>query len=609
MEPVEYILGQNVRGEDETMQYIPVLLTINSLLSKDDVFAEVYNGHFSDETLEDYCDGSLFASNDLFSRNHMNLQIQLYFDDFCVANPLGNKVKQLKFGAFYYVLGNISPKYRCKLQSIQLAGLCMSSHIKKYGMHRILQPLLRDITVLETDGLTLHKDGVEHNIHGTVSFISADNLGAHTIGGFQEHFHHGRVCRVCNVTSQTLKNHFSSQGLEIRSKEAYDQQAQLVQDNPNLALLYGVKRKCTFNQLQYFHITSGLPGDVAHDLFEGIVPEVICNTIKYCVSQGFFSLQYFNHQVSTFAYDASDKRNKPSVMSSEIGSFKVKQTAAQSWCLVRLLPLMVGHAIPFGDAKWVIFLLLLDVVEHCMMPKVDRGTSEFLAYLIELFLTGYYTEYTEITMKPKFHYLVHYPRCLLEYGPLIHCWTLRFEAKHFYFKEIAWRTKNRKNILKTLAERHQYHQAWCMSKSQPDKFLTQEVIDHTCGELKHTNELSRDVQRLILPLARQADVYMVKNVACSGTWYHSGSAVILEKLENGYHFGIIQMSFIIAGLVHILCKTVQTTDYVHHVHAYAISADHGQLKLLKVTELADHYPLGIYKTDFSKLIVLKHRLL
>ncbi|KAJ8018246.1 hypothetical protein HOLleu_43867 [Holothuria leucospilota] len=61
----------------------------------------------------------------------------------------------------------------------------------------------------------------------------------------------------------------------------------------------------------------------------------------------------------------------------------------------------------------------------------------FLADLVEDFLDSYYRMYPDMSMKPKFHYLIHYPEHLVNFGPLVHTWTLRFEGKHNYFKEVA----------------------------------------------------------------------------------------------------------------------------------------------------------------------------
>ena len=52
----------------------------------------------SDGLLADYCDGSVYKSHPLFSRNKQGLQIIAYYDDVEVCNPLGSKAKKHKLG-------------------------------------------------------------------------------------------------------------------------------------------------------------------------------------------------------------------------------------------------------------------------------------------------------------------------------------------------------------------------------------------------------------------------------------------------------------------------------------------------------------------------------
>ena len=56
-------------------------------------------------------------------------------------------------------------------------------------------------------------------------------------------------------------------------------------------------------------------------------------------------------------------------------------------------------------------------------------------------------------IKPKSHYLQHYPQMIKAFGPLVK--TLRFESKHGYFKSTFSGSKNRKNICYSLVKRHQ----------------------------------------------------------------------------------------------------------------------------------------------------------
>lgn len=54
------------------------------------------NSHsLSDGMLGDYCDGELYSNHPLFQNDPCALQIQLYFDELELCNPLGSKTHKL----------------------------------------------------------------------------------------------------------------------------------------------------------------------------------------------------------------------------------------------------------------------------------------------------------------------------------------------------------------------------------------------------------------------------------------------------------------------------------------------------------------------------------
>lgn len=63
------------------------------------MYTQILNSHASDcGYLGDYCDGKLFHENLLFQEDPCALQIQLYYDELEVCNPLGSKAKKHKLG-------------------------------------------------------------------------------------------------------------------------------------------------------------------------------------------------------------------------------------------------------------------------------------------------------------------------------------------------------------------------------------------------------------------------------------------------------------------------------------------------------------------------------
>ena len=49
--------------------------------------------------------------------------------------------------------------------------------------------------------------------------------------------------------------------------------------------------------------------------------------------------------------------------------------ASQKWCLVRLLPLMIGDLIDPEDQNWRNFLILLKITDYACAPVVNRGVA------------------------------------------------------------------------------------------------------------------------------------------------------------------------------------------------------------------------------------------
>lgn len=57
---------------------------------------------------------------------------------------------------FYYTLGNIPPKYRSSLRSIQLLAVLKSSDLQLYGADKVLENLMKDVKELEKVSSYIH---------------------------------------------------------------------------------------------------------------------------------------------------------------------------------------------------------------------------------------------------------------------------------------------------------------------------------------------------------------------------------------------------------------------------------------------------------------------
>ena len=105
----------------------------------------------------DVCDGNVFRTHPLFSSDPSALQIIAFFDELELCNPPGTHVKKHKLAIVLFTLGNIHPKYRSSLRVIHLLIAATVPVVEKYGLDEILQPFIRDLRILATEGVTFTK--------------------------------------------------------------------------------------------------------------------------------------------------------------------------------------------------------------------------------------------------------------------------------------------------------------------------------------------------------------------------------------------------------------------------------------------------------------------
>lgn len=93
----------------------------------------------------------------------------------------------------------------------------------------------------------------------------------------------------------------------------------------------------------------------------------------------------------------------------------------------------------------------------------NRLSEEALCYLTCKLLDHrllLISTFPDFRLRPKHHFIDHYPHLIRCYGPLLELWTMRFEAKHSFFKKVVHDTHNWKNVLLTLSSKHQQMMAY-----------------------------------------------------------------------------------------------------------------------------------------------------
>ena len=203
-----------------------------------------------------------------------------------------------------------------------------------------------------------------------------------------------------------------------------------------------------------------------------MVPYEVEIVLNKLISDKHFTLKFRNQRIHHFSYGSTDIVNKPVEQSLKDGTIG---TAAENWCLLRMLPFLIGFKVPANNPYWEFLMHLKYVVELIFAPSFTLGFESHLQSELVDHLNRFKELFPTKNIKPKQHFILHYPQHILNFGPLIRYYCFRFEAKHSYFKQVVRHVKQFRNPPLTLARRHQLLQTY-YSSSTSQCFLKADIL-------------------------------------------------------------------------------------------------------------------------------------
>ena len=594
-----------------TFQYIPLKQLLKHILESKGFMRAVAEYQLSrDEVMRDFHDGE-FCRGHVFFSNGKNIALLLYVDDCEIANPLGSKAGMHKIGVIYCTILNLPAKFRSSLCNHYLVALYNAGDVKTYGFDPILQPLVDDMNDLEKDGLHITTDIFEGTVKVGIAQVTGDNLGVNGILGFVESFISHYFCRNCKMHIAEMRRALIAIYQLNRTHANYCED--LEANDPTST---GVKVPCLLNNLEHFHVTTNYVPDVMHDLLEGVCGLEVHLVLADLIHAGLFDLDLLNSRITSFDYSPSDSKNKPSPISQN----KITnpdgasgQTASQMWCLIRYLPLMICDVVPEGNEHLELLLLLLECMDFIFSPEVTVGETVFLKQIIKDHHDYFLTMYPDRNLKPKHHFMTHYPQQIRQLGPLTNYWTMRFEAKHRFFKRLGHIVCNYRNILKTLAERHQMFLCYHLMCG---KDLAERDVEIGPGSPTLVMSLERpECLTTLLGVHLFSDVYVANWCVVNGIKYCKNLLVHTGKSCDSLPIFKRIVYVICEGTdVQLVTELWETVEYDRHTHTYVVQPTQETVwSVVRMQDLCDHqtyHPSKSYKEDDSHhYVTLRHRII
>ena len=452
IQPREVKLKSKNDEKDSLFQYIP-LPELLSVIIEDLGDRYVKPEQCQDkEVLQHILDGSAWKENKYFQKNQDAIPLIVYSDEFEPVNALGSSRGKQKLINIYAAPACLPKHLLSKTENWYLVACAKSKDLKAHRKE-IYAPLVEDLKKLE--------NGVEVNgkwIKAGLLVHLADNLEAHTVGGFSGGFASKDICRFCHQMYDNLPEISGVPTARPWAEAEYDEDQENVDFGEQSAC--GLKMLCVFNELQSFHAVGQFAADVMHDFWIKIAPFDGLSALKALVTDGLLTLEEYNTALAGLrlqGYETSDQLCKVVEKSERIPG------KAMAVCLnIRMLPFLLWRIL--GDIQEIsaplkLIFLLHRINEFLMADSLNYADiSNFEDLLVEFFsvrqiCSQMYPFFCRVS--PKHHYLTHLPDQMRKYGPPFNTSTARCESRHRDFINFTEASKNFINVTKTLAWKNQ----------------------------------------------------------------------------------------------------------------------------------------------------------
>lgn len=155
---------------------------------------------------------------------------------------------------------------------------------------------------------------------------------------------------------------------------------------------------------------------------------------------------------------------------------------------------------------------------------------------------------------------------ILFFGPLKHLWTLRFESKHRYFKNIIKHSQNFKNITKLFSLKHQFLQS-----VERNTYRTSVIADNAEIYIPENFESISFVLTDYFSDKSENFKYIVSKVIFKGIIYKTGMSICVGK--NCYdYFLICKIKYLLIddcySSIYFLGKMIKVILYIIPILPY-----------------------------------------
>lgn len=210
-----------------------------------------------------------------------------------------------------------------------------------------------------------------------------------------------------------------------------------------------------------------------------------------------------------------------------------------------------------------------------------------------------------MSLKPKHHFLAHYPLLISKIGPVRYLWSMRYEAFHKILKSTANSITSRKNILLTLAIKQQLRFSFrILSESGFSNNIDFSPLWDDIQSLPECNIIV-DLLNKEGYLLEDNTYFSVRWAKCNNVMYKVG--MVLETPDNHVpSFATIKYIIIVSN--HVIYFVVTSLDIIKfdsHKQCYEVEQNSHFLTTLSLSVLKDQKPKIAFRSlNDTKVMIL-----
>lgn len=599
---------KNAQGMEEQTEVKGYYFPIEKILQKvfqlpnfyDTLMSYTEQAKDNDEFITSYIASKCWEKKQQHFEGKIVFPLALYVDDFEPNNALGSHKSLYKMGGVYFTLPALPQHIASQLKNVFVTSIHFTDDRKQGNLKKAFQPIINSLKLLAHEGIEIVINGQTQRIYFCLAYIHGDNLGLNELLSFTEGFNCTHYCRFCNASKQQAWTMCKEDKQLLRTKQSYERDVE-----KNNVRDTGIHSKCIFQDQDIFYdVTDNWVGDVLHDFLEGVCRYEICYLLlDLILKKKLFTLEYLNYRIEYCTYSPNDVKNKPTLFDlKKLKNINVSMSASEMLTFMRYAPIIIGDYVPHETKSWQIFLILREILYICIAPAIRKTDLNKLEGLIEKHHNLVVNEF-KVRLKPKHHFLTHYPSIIQNSGPPTQYWTMRQEAKHKVSKSYCKVNSNRMNMLKSVCWKHQMQMSHRFLMNEPVSLLNTVVLPK-----KATNVTNEDIQSYgnLLP----PEYYKKVNKATISNIVFKKNCVLLTNFD---HNKFPVLSVVDKIIVHkenvekvlFLCFELVVNYWDEHYQSYNVTTTDKSVAY-SFDQLLVKTPLYMYTTIHDKCLAV-HR--